>query len=242
MCAPVSHRRPVAARLPRAWSDYAGGARAMVPWLLGVVPFGLVIGVSAARADVPGVAAWLGGPLLFGGSAHVATVQLLDAHAAAAVVVVAALAINARLVLYSAAMAPRWRGRSRAWQALAAGLLVDPSFAVGEGGYETFGDGARADRHYLGGALLLGSAWLVAITVGMVAGASVPEGLHLEMVIPLFLTGEVVHHLRDRATTVAALVAGGVAALAVAAPQHLGPILALGAGITAGLLTERSPS
>src|SRR6476661_2396090 len=140
MFAPVSHRRHAAARLPRAWSDYAGGARAMVPWLLGVIPFGLVIGVSAARADVPGVAAWLGGPLLFGGSAHVATVQLLDAHAAAAVV--AALAINARLVLYSAAMAPRWRGRSRAWQALAAGLLVDPSFAVGEGGYETFGDGA----------------------------------------------------------------------------------------------------
>jgi predicted branched-subunit amino acid permease len=240
MSAPVDTRPAVAGQLPHAWADYVGGARAMVPWLLGVVPFGLVIGVSAARADVPGLAGWLGGPLLFGGSAHVATLQLLDAHAAAAVVVVAALAINARLVLYSAAMAPRWRGRSRAWQALAAGLLVDPSFAVGEGGYETFGDGARADRHYLGGALVLGAAWLVAITVGMVAGAGVPEGLHLDMVIPLFLTGEVVHHLRDRSTTVAALVAGSVAALATATPQHLGPILALGAGITAGVLTERS--
>src|SRR6476620_5234963 len=200
MSTPVDTRPGVAGHLPAPWADYVGGARAMVPWLLGVIPFGLVIGVSAARADVPGLAGWLGGPLLFGGSAHVATVQLLDAHATAAVVVVAALAINARLVLYSAAMAPRWRGRSRAWQALAAGLLVDPSFAVGESGYETFGDGTRADRHYLGGALLLGSAWLVAITVGMVAGASVPEGLHLEMVIPLFLTGEVVHLHRDPAT------------------------------------------
>jgi predicted branched-subunit amino acid permease len=28
--------------------DVAAGARAMVPWLAGLIPFGLVIGVSAA--------------------------------------------------------------------------------------------------------------------------------------------------------------------------------------------------
>lgn len=36
--------------------DVAAGARALVPWLAwlaGIVPFGLVIGVSAARAEVP---------------------------------------------------------------------------------------------------------------------------------------------------------------------------------------------
>src|SRR6476620_11848584 len=85
MSTPVDTRPGVAGHLPAPWADYVGGARAMVPWLLGVVPFGLVIGVSAARADVPGLAGWLGGPLLFGESAHVATLHLLDAHAAAAV-------------------------------------------------------------------------------------------------------------------------------------------------------------
>jgi hypothetical protein len=39
------------------------GARAMVPWLAGIVAFGLVIGVSAAQADVPALAGWLTGPL-----------------------------------------------------------------------------------------------------------------------------------------------------------------------------------
>jgi branched chain amino acid efflux pump len=32
------------------------GARAMVPWLAGLIPFGLVIGVSAAQADIPALA------------------------------------------------------------------------------------------------------------------------------------------------------------------------------------------
>ena len=39
--------------------DVAAGARAMVPWLAGLIPFGLVIGVSAARADIPALAGWL---------------------------------------------------------------------------------------------------------------------------------------------------------------------------------------
>ena len=44
--------------------DIAAGARAMAPWLAGIVPFGLVIGVSAARADVPTLAGWLTAPLI----------------------------------------------------------------------------------------------------------------------------------------------------------------------------------
>ena len=50
--------------------DIAAGARAMAPWLAGVVPFGLVIGVSAAQADIPTLAGWLTGPLIYAGSAQ----------------------------------------------------------------------------------------------------------------------------------------------------------------------------
>ena len=62
--------------------DVAAGARAMAPWLVGVVPFGLVIGFSAAQADVPTLAGWLTGPLIYAGSAQVATIEMLDAGAA----------------------------------------------------------------------------------------------------------------------------------------------------------------
>ena len=124
--------------------DLAAGARAMAPWLLGIVPFGLVIGLSAAQADIPTLAGWLTGPLIYAGSAQVATIQMLDAGAAPIVVVVAALVINIRLLLYSATMAPYWRGTPWWWRLLAAYLLIDPSLAVGLDGYERLTDQRRS--------------------------------------------------------------------------------------------------
>jgi predicted branched-subunit amino acid permease len=135
--------------------EIAAGARAMMPWLAGVVPFGLVIGVSAAQAEIPTLAGWLTGPLVYSGSAQLAAIGMLNAGAAPMVVVAAALVINVRLIFYSATMARHWRGTPRWWQFLAAYLLIDPSFAVGLDGYERLGRG-RGHAHYLGGAVCSG--------------------------------------------------------------------------------------
>jgi predicted branched-subunit amino acid permease len=226
------------------------GARAMAPWLLGVTPFGLVIGVSAALADLPTLAGVLTGPLIYSGSAQVATIDLLDAGAAPLVVLLTALVINLRLVLYSAAMAPRWRGTPWWWRLAASYLLVDPSFAVGVDRYDRTGDRtgdldqaqdrAGAHAYYLGGAVVLWAAWLAAITVGAVAGAGLPAGLHLEFVIPLFLLGEVVRKVHSRAMLRAALVAVAVALAALAAPLQLGVAAAIIAGLAAGAATRRT--
>jgi predicted branched-subunit amino acid permease len=207
----------------------------MAPWLVGVVPFGVVIGASAARADVPTLAGWLTAPLVYAGSAQVAAIELLDAGATPLVVVATVLVINLRLVLYSAAMAPRWQGTSRWWRGVASYLLVDPSLAVGAAGYERSGPGRRAHRHYLGGALLLWVAWLVAVTFGATVGGRLPAGLHLEFVIPLFLVGEVVPRLTRRSTRRAVAAAVVVAVAAAGAPLHAGPLLAMAAGVGAGL-------
>lgn len=223
--------------------DLLAGARAMAPWLVGIAPYGLVIGMSSATAGMPTLAGWLTGPLLYSGSSQVALIELVDAGAAPAVAVGAVLAINLRLVLYSATMAPYWQGTSRRWRALAAALLVDPSLAVGVDGYAaTSGDLARGHRRYLGGALLLGFAWLTAIAVGAVAGGLVPAGLRLEFVIPLFLAGEVVKRTRGPSATRAAVVASVVAVVAVSMPLHLGPVVAMVAGVAAGLVTRESAS
>jgi hypothetical protein len=62
------------------------------------------------------------------------------------------------------------------------------------------------------------------------------------MVIPLFLTGEVVHRVRDRAAVHAAVTAALVAVAATSTPLHLGPIVAIAAGIAVGLHAERRTS
>jgi predicted branched-subunit amino acid permease len=217
--------------------DIAAGARAMVPWLAGIVPFGLVIGVSAAQADIPTLAGWLTGPLIYAGSSQVATIGMLDARAAPVVVVASALIINIRLVFYSATMARYWRGTPWWWRLVAAYLIVDPSVAVGLDGYQRLGRG-RGHAHYLGGAIVLWVSWLAATTAGAVVGAGWPAWLHLEFVIPLYLVGQAISKLANPAQRRAILAAATVAPLALSAPLQLGIALAIMAGLAAGLTAE----
>jgi predicted branched-subunit amino acid permease len=218
--------------------DIAAGARAMAPWLAGIIPFGLVIGVSAAQADIPTLAGWLTGPLIYAGNAQLAAIGMLNAGAAPIVVVAAALIINVRLIFYSATMARHWRGTPRWWQFAAAYLLIDPSLAVGLDGYERLGRD-RGHAHYLGGAVLLWVSWLAAIGVGATVGAGLPTWLHLEFVAPLFLIGKAVPQLANPAQRRAIFAAATVALLALSAPLQLGIVLAIAAGIAAGLTARR---
>jgi predicted branched-subunit amino acid permease len=110
--------------------------------------------------------------------------------------------------------------------------------AVGLEGYERNGETGRGHHFYLGGAALLWVAWLTAIAVGAFVGTGLPRGLHLELVIPLFLAGEVAHRCTTRAATVAVGAAAVVALLGLHAPLHIGPLLAIAAGIAAGLRFE----
>lgn len=219
--------------------DLLRGARAMTPWLFGVAPFGLVIGVSAAQSGLPDGAGWLTGPTIYAGSAQVATIQLLDGGAAAVTIVLTVVVINLRLALYSAAMAPYWRGTPLWWRLLGGYLLVDPSFAVGLDRYRTEPDRRRAHAHYLGGAVVLWVTWLVAIAVGAWVGAGVPPQLHLELLVPLFLLGEILPTLRARATRRAVLVSAGFALACLSFPLHLGIAIGIVAGIAVGLAALR---
>jgi predicted branched-subunit amino acid permease len=236
-------------------ADAAAGARAMLPWLAGVTPFGLVIGVSAGQSSIGTAAGWFTGPTIYGGSAQIAAIQMLDAGAAAVPVIVTVLVINLRLVLYSAVLARYWRGTPLWWRLLAGYLLVDPSFVVGFERYHSRGsDGHpgtapraagsdhRAHAYYLGGAVLLWAGWLVALAVGALAGATVPPWLHLELLVPFYLVGQVVPGMRQPANRRAVLVSGTVAAACVAAPLHLGIAVGILAGLAAGSLRPRTPT
>lgn len=235
----------------RIGSELAAGARAMVPWLAGVTPFGLVIGVAAAQADIPAGAGWLTAPTIYGGSAQLAAIQLLDSGATAVAVILTVMVINLRLVLYSASIGRYWRGTPLWWRLLAAYLLVDPSFAVGTERYAGRAarvapappeDRRRGHAYYLGGAVLLWVVWLAALAVGVTAGARVPPALHLELLAPLYLIGEMVPRLREVAQRRAILTSAVLALVCLALPLHLGIVVAIGGGLAAGGATLRRRS
>lgn len=241
------HTRPERMRPDDVRTDLVAGARAMVPWLAGVVPFGLVIGVTASQADIPAAAGWLTAPVIYGGSAQLAAIQLLDAGAAGLAVVATVVVISLRLVLYSAAIGRYWRGTPLWWRLLAAYLLIDPSFAVGADRYADPARSAdpassaterrRGHAHYLGGAVLLWVVWLAALGVGVTAGARVPPALHLELLAPLYLIGEIVPRLREVAARGAVLTSAALAVACLALPLHLGIVVAIVGGLAVGGIT-----
>lgn len=211
----------------------------MLPWLAGVAPFGIVIGIAAAKADIPTAAGWLSAPVIYAASAQIAAIQMLDAGATGAAIVVTVLVINLRLILYSAAIARYWRGTPLWWRLLGAYLLIDPSFVVGTQRYAADPNRRAGHAHYLGAGLLLWVGWLAAVAVGATLGARVPAALHLELLVPLYLLGEIVPRLREVAPRRAVVVSGAVALLCLNLPLHLGIVVAIVAGLTVGGLTLR---
>ena len=213
---------------------FLAGARAMLPWLVGVVPFGLTIGVTIAESSLDPITGWLTGPLVYAGSAQLIGIGLLDHGAAPIVVVATILVVNARLVVYSGAMAPRWANTTRSFRAVAAYLLIDPSFAVGAGEYDRQaepGAGCAAHFHYLGAGLTLWVAWQTAIGVGIVAGDALPDTSLLALVVPYYLIAEVVRVSRTRPAVGAAVVGAAVAVAASSLPMHSGAAVAIVAGV-----------
>src|SRR5947209_1365309 len=105
---PVSrHSTPLSART--RGTDTWSGAAAMLPLLAAYAPFGCLVGVAVAHSSSP-AAAWTGTWLIFGGTAHLIALQLTAAGSSVIVATLSALAVNVRLVLYSATIAPHWRG------------------------------------------------------------------------------------------------------------------------------------
>ena len=94
------------------------GARDMTPMVIGVLPFAVAIGAAIGASNLARTDGLLSGPAILAGSAQLTSVEMLDAGTAPLVVIFSALMINARLLIYSASLAPWFAGHSR-WSRLA---------------------------------------------------------------------------------------------------------------------------
>lgn len=218
------------------------GARSVAPLLVGVAPFGLIFGVTAAASGVGGGLGYATSIVIFAGAAQLATIQLLTAGSAAAVVIATALVINARHLMYSAALAPHFREFPAAWRYGLPYILTDQAFAVSITRYDTVDDPEYKRWYFFGGAISLWTTWQITTAAGVVLGASVPESWSLDFAIPLVFLALLVPAVRDRPSLVAAIVGGVVAVAANGVSYNLGLLIGALAGIAAGVAAERQQS
>ena len=221
-------------------SAFAAGVRDIAPILIGVFPFGIIAGVAAVEAGLGTFQAIATSQIIFAGASQLATMDLVARGAAPIVIVATALVINSRFAMYSAALAPQFRGLSVPQTAAAAYLLTDQAFGVSTHRF------AREDwdlpirfAYYLGAGLALWTTWQVSSIVGVIVGGGVPPEWSLDFAIPLVFLALAFPAIKDRGTRVAASSAAITAAVAADLPLNLGLLTAASVGIVAGLLAER---
>lgn len=238
VCDEPTRRLAAAPSARRRRGDAWSGATAMVPLLASYAPFGCLVGVAVAHSSSP-AAAWTGAWLIFGGTAHLVALQLTAGGSGVLVATLSALAVNVRLMLYSATIGPHWRGTRLRTRLVAAATIVDPTWMLATRRFDTHPDSAAGRRFYGGASLVMWWGWAGFVTVGMLVGGVVPPGWGLELLVPLCLIAMVAPGARSRsgATCVAAAAAVSVAGSAL--PSGTALILAMVAGALAASAVRR---
>ena len=209
------------------------GVRGIAPVLLGVVPFGLVAGLTAVQTGQGVLGAVVFSTVVFAGAAQLAALNLLSTGTSLAVVVLTALVINARFVLYSASLAPSLSGVSRSRRILGSYLLTDQAYAVSTLRFRDPIDEAGRWRFFVGASVVMWLTWQASTVLGAVVGGAVPSGVPLSFAVPLAFLALVVPNVTDR-PTVAAAVVSGVVAVATAPWGAVAFALAAVSGIVVG--------
>src|SRR5438552_17548819 len=93
-------------RDPSPRAEFAAGAKAEVPVLFGVLPFGLIYGALALQAGIPPGAALAMSSVVLAGSAQFVGTQLCAAGAPGALIIRTTCIANLRYMLYRTSVVP----------------------------------------------------------------------------------------------------------------------------------------
>lgn len=223
------------------YSAYWQGVRAGSPFILILVPFGTLFGVVATEAGLDLTQAMMMSALAVAGAAQFTAVQLMSEQVPTLIVIAAALTVNLRLAMYSAALTPHLGQASLPMRMLVAYFLVDQSYGCSVVAYERNPDWGMPQRlaFFLGVTTPIVPNWLIFTLVGALVGAAIPDALALDFAVPITFIALVAPALRTGAHRAAAVVAVLSSLLLAWLPYSLGVIAAGAIGMMAGAEIER---
>ncbi|HJS72231.1 MAG TPA: AzlC family ABC transporter permease [Acidimicrobiia bacterium] len=208
-----------------------------LPLYVPALPFALIIGLAIVEAGVDPFVGWSGSWLIFGGAAQLVVVSLLGSGAAAFAIVTAGLVIQARHLMYSAALAPTFQAQPAWFRWVGPYFLVDQIFALTV--IKDDDDPNTFRTYYLSAAITLWFLWLVTTAVGLAVGPVVPEEWNLGFAVPLLFIGLLVVGMGRFSELAAALVGAAVTFAFASLPNRTGLLVGSLAGIAVGTIVER---
>jgi predicted branched-subunit amino acid permease len=220
---------------PAAWRE---GFQAGLPTLLGIAAWGMVVGVAMVKTGLT-VPQAIGMTLLvYAGSAQLASLPLIAAHAPVWVIFASALAVNLRFVIFSALMAPHFGHlpwRRRLFLGYISGDLTVALFLQRFPSPEP----QPGKLSYLKGLMYPNWAgWQAGSIAGVLLGSAIPPQWGLGFAGTLAILCIMVPLIAGSAALAGVAVAATVAVLAHALPYKLGLLLAVVLGMLAALAAQ----
>ena len=213
---------------------YLHGAKDAFPSVIGLIPFGLIVGTASTAAGMDPWLALAMSIIVFAGASQLAAIALMVQSAPMLIVVLTVLVVNLRFVMYSASLAPFFRELPVGRRWLLSYALTDHLFALVNARFKRDGSHQNVDAYYIGAAIPTCLTWHVMVAIGIFAGTLVPRDWSLDFAIPLVFLALVFPALTSRAHWLTAAVAGVAAFYTVALPLKLGLIAAAFTGVLVG--------
>lgn len=216
------------------------GYRDASPFILIVAPFGLLFGVVATEAGLNLIETMTMTILVIAGAAQFTALALLEDQAPTFIVIIAALAVNLRMAMYSAALVPHFGKASLSTRLLASYFMLDQTFAVSIRKFESDPTLSLKQKliYYFGCAAALCPFWYSFSLIGALLGDAIPSEYSLDFAIPICFIALTAPMLKSLPHMVSALVSICVALLLAWMPYNLWLIVAAILAMMAGAKTE----
>lgn len=227
------------------WSAFKLGLRQGTPFVVVIIPFGALFGVAAADAGWSLTQSLSMSVLVIAGASQFTALQLLGDGAPLAIVILTALAVNLRLAMYSASLAPLIGAQPFWKRALVAYVLVDQTYGVAVANAETGPPMTQGERvaHFFGATVAICPWWYAASIFGALAGTAIPGWLALDFAVPITFIALFAPMLRSLPHLAAAFVSVAMALALAFVPYNLGLLIAacfaMAAGAGVEILLER---
>lgn len=205
---------------------------------IGIAAWGLVTGVAMVKTGLSIPAAVVASLLIFAGSAQLAAIPLLAAGAPPWVLWTAAGCVNLRFLILSAQWRPYFGSLPRAQRLRMAYFAADLNYVQFMQRFPQPRPHPDQVPYFWGGVALNWPSWQLPSMAGILLGDRVPAHWGLGFAGILVLIGLVGSMLADRATWVAAAVAGIVAVATYDLPLKLNIVVAIAAAVLVGWLLD----
>ncbi|MBV0890774.1 AzlC family ABC transporter permease [Paracoccus sp. Z118] len=211
-----------------------------LPFLLVLIPFGMLFGVVAQAAGMRVVETMGFSIVVLAGASQFAAMELMAQNAPVLLILASALAVNLRMAMYSASLVPHF-GDAKPWErALIAYCLVDQGYAMAIQNAEAHPGLSTRQKvaHFFGASLVLCPPWFLFTYLGATAGNFIPAAWPLDFAVPITFLSMVAPMLRTLAH-LAAAAASILLALALAGlPSGSGLLIAAPLGMAVGAWVE----